>query len=94
MSILWWVGTTADRGGDPKDRHAEDPCDVAGKPRIRIRQGEHHYVEPLTSDGVPDCLQHVLVGSDDPTHRLTGIDEGCDLGRDRVVLRGIIEDNQ
>ena len=95
MSIIWWVGTTPHRQRDPKDWHAEGPCDVAGEPWIgQRRQGKHHDVKPLTNDGTPDCLPYVLVGSDDPTHRLAGTDEGGDLGRDRVVPGSIIEDNQ
>ena len=75
------VGTTPHGDRQPHDGHADSPGDVTTEPWIgEQRQGEHHDVKSVTSEGASDGLHHVLVGSDDSTHRLAGIDEGGDLG--------------
>jgi len=48
----------------------------------------------LTNERLSDGLQHVLVGRDDSTHHLAGVDENSDLGRDRLLPGSIIDDNQ
>ena len=78
-----------ERTGKPKRRATSRPNAWIGK----RRQGQHQYVESLDTQGSSDCGHDVLLERNEE-HRSAVIDERCGLSRDRMVLRGIVENNQ